>query len=133
MHYAKNKHWTRMFEAQEFLTETQIRGYFSRRAAKLWHGYEPDSDDEAEVEEQTNYAMTRNLLVQDLSIQHPVTYRQYNLCEMSCNNKLSKLNIKLFQDICASMDIDSDSITTRRKAPYIALLSQAIQQCSCQK
>lgn len=122
-----------MFEAEEFLTETQIRGYFSRRTAKLRHGYEPDSDDEAAVEEETNYSTTRNLVVQDLGIQHPVTYHQYNLCEMFCNNKLSNLSIKLLQDICASMDIDTDSITTRRKAPYVALLSEAIQQCSCQK
>jgi hypothetical protein len=133
MRYAKKKDGTRMIEAEEFLTETQIRGYFSRRAAKLRHGYEPDSDDEAAAEEETNYSTTRNLLVQDLGIQHPVTYHQYNLCEMSCGNKLSKLSIKLLQDICASMDIDTGNITTRRKAPYIALLSEAIQQCSCKK
>ncbi|CAB3996615.1 Hypothetical predicted protein [Paramuricea clavata] len=35
MRYVKKKDRTRMFEAEEFLTETQIRGYFSRRAAKL--------------------------------------------------------------------------------------------------
>ncbi len=123
MRYVKDRDGTRMFEADEFLTETQIRSYFSRRA-KLRHGYEPDSDDKEAVEEETNYNITRSLLVQD----------KYNLCEMFSSNTLSKLSVKLLQDICANMDIDTESITTaRRKAPYIALLSEAIQQCSCKK
>ena len=134
MRYVKDRDGTRMFEADEFLTETQIRSYFSRRAAKLRHGYEPDSDDEEAVEEETNYNITRSLLVQELGIQHPVTYDQYNLCEMFSSNTLSKLSVKLLQDICANMDIDTESVTTaRRKAPYVALLSEAIQQCSCKK
>ena len=134
MRYAKNRDGTRMSDAVEFLNETQIRSYFSRRAAKLRHGYEPDSDDEAAVEEETNYNSTRSLLVQELGIQHPVTYHQHNLCEMFCSNTLSKLSIKLLQEICVNMDIDIESVTTtRRKAPYVALLPEAIQQCSCQK
>ena len=133
MRYAKKKEGTRMFGTDEFLTDNQIRGYFSRRAAKLRHDYEPDSDDEAAVEEETNFSATKNLWIQQLGIHHPVTYDHYNLCEMFGDSKLSKLSIKLLQDICAAMDIDTGSITTRRKAPYIALLSEIIQQCSCQK
>ncbi len=114
MWYVTDRDGTRMFEADEFLTETQIRSCFSRWAAKLRHSYEPDSDDEEAVEEETNYNITRSLLVQKLGIQHPVTYDQYNLCEMFSSNKLSKLSIKLLQDICANMDIDTESITTIR-------------------
>jgi len=122
----------RLFHPEEFLTAAQIQSYFSRQAAALRHHHDADSDDEVAATEELNYAATRALVVREMGLNHPVTYNQYNLCEILQSKKLNKLSVSM-QDICTHFDINTESVTAHRKSPYIGLLTEMIQECSCNK
>jgi len=133
MRYAKKSDGARLCHPEEFLTAAQIQSYFSRQAAALRHHHDADSDDEVAATEELNYTTTRAHVVREMGLKHPVTYNQYNLCEMLQSKKLNKLSVSMLQDICTHFDINTESVTAHRKSPYIALLTEMIQECSCNK
>jgi hypothetical protein len=134
MRYAKKLDGTCLFQADEFLTSTQVQSYFARRTAKSrQQRLEVDftvEDEQATVEEE-NYAESHACLVRDVGLQHPITHNQYNLCELKRQSRLNKFSIALLREICTELAINKDGIPATRKAPYVALLTQAVEGCSC--
>ena len=129
MRYAKNADGNRLFTRSEFLTTQQVQSYFSRQAGELRHQH-AEYDHEAAVKQQ-QYWETQAKKLQEVQLQHPVTYDNFNLCAMYHANKLNQLSVSMLKCICKYFDVSNEQLTVRRKAPYIALIEKLIQSCTC--
>ena len=121
------------FDAGKFLTPQQIANFFSRLSAKRVL----PTDDEAEIQEDLREATEeKNLqdlskqVLNEVSIQHPIMYDTYNLCDCVSKSKLDKFSISVLQDICGSFQLDTSDIGQRRKKPYIELIVNLVEKCS---
>lgn len=139
MRYARDLNGKRRFDYTEFLSPTQIQSYFSRRARKLKKGSVMEQGDglqEDEIadaaEEEETYHLTRSRVLDQCQLIHPVLYESINLCQLFAKNNMNKLSIPVLKCICDELDLDTLSISSRRKAPYIELISDVINSCSCQ-
>ena len=120
-------------------TEYQMKNtFFSRTAAKKsiqvpsTTNIDDEDDDDllSAMAEKELEQMRRNIL-NEISIQHPITYESYNICEMAAASKLSKLSIAMLQDICKYYELDYSGIKQKRKKPYIDLLNELVGSCTC--
>lgn len=90
MRYAKDNSGNRLFTIDEFLTSRQIQSYFSRTASKLKGqsvGTTPNDENTADnfeaATEEDLYQSTRNDIIAQCGLQHPVVYQTYNLCTLN--------------------------------------------------
>ena len=139
MRKARNEDGSLLFLSEEYLTSQQITGFFSRTAAKKSiqvpsaTNLDDEDDDDgllSAMAEKELEQMRRNIL-DEISIQHPITYESYNICEMVAASKLSKLSIAMLQDICKYYELDYSGIKQKRKKPYIDLLNELVGSCTC--
>ena len=133
MRRAKNKDGTHMFNKDEYLTAQQIAGFFSCYAKKKKLGC-PSDGDEYEINYTSEEIAMFDLMkeVMDVvSVQHPIIFQNYNICEMSSKSKLTSFSIQMLQEICDSLELDTSGITIRRKKPYVLLLEELVTTCSC--
>ena len=138
MRFARNNEGTRLFSVKEFLTARQIQSYFSRRAAKLRRqeqsteetARETNDDNIAAAEEQA-YQDIRTQVLNEVQLRHPIVFDTYNLCKTFKESKLNKLSISMLRDVCDHFDINMEGTSSRRKAPYIAKITELIETCDC--
>lgn len=131
MRRAQGTDGVRLFKVSEFLTAQQITSYFSRLAAKVRQQLPNDPDIQAS-EEEVNFTIARDLAIESITLQHPIVYNQYDICTMVKNDTLNDLKLVLLQCICQNLELDVPLKPIRRKVPYIALLKEAVSQCTCQ-
>ena len=89
----------RLFERDEWLTKSQVQGFFSRLAAsrrqqahsEIEHNPKELSLEEKEAERQQLMAHISN----ELRPLHPPSYDAFNLCECARDSKLSLFNVSL--------------------------------------
>ena len=112
-------------------------GFFSRLASKknlqVPLASQDDDDQEdllAAMAEQELDQMCQEVM-NEISIQHPITYESYNICEMAAASKLSKFSISMLQDICKHHNLDTSHIKQKRKKPYLDLLDDLVKSCTC--
>lgn len=137
MRKAKHQDGTKVFTKNDYLTAQQIASFFSRHARKRKGGLSTDNDDK-ECEENENDEERRNAeilkeVMDMVSVQHPIMFDRYNICEMAYNSKLSSFSVCMLKEICESFELDVSSISTRRKKPYIELLMSMVDNCCNQK
>ncbi|XP_078365981.1 uncharacterized protein LOC144650200 [Oculina patagonica] len=121
----------RLFQPTEFLTVTQITSFFSRLAAKVRKQVVPTEDDICAAQEESNFCEARQEILTSIQADHPITFDQYNICEMVKNNTLKKLKLGLLQMLCEKFELEFPSTGQRKKAPYIAMLEELVAGCSC--
>ncbi|KAK2549835.1 hypothetical protein P5673_029657 [Acropora cervicornis] len=68
-----------------------------------------------------------------MSIQHPIMYDTFNICEMASALTLSKFSISMLQEICEQYELDTSGIRVKRKKPSIEVLTDFVKMCSCGK
>ena len=137
---AKDTSGNPLFTSEEYLSQSQLAGFFSRLASKKrLHGDDDnnllDIDDiegassEAQMEELTTMAS------QEVGLVHPISFDTYNLCDMCSNRSLNKLSGNLLNEICFTFDIniETSDITMRPKQPYIERILSLCQDCTCQQ
>ena len=98
MRYAKTVDCNRLFTRSEFLTTQQVQSFFSRQAGhgKLRHQHaEYDSGDHEAVVERQQYWETCAQILQEVQLQHPVTYDNFNLCTRYHANKPNQLSVSM--------------------------------------
>ena len=121
----------RMFSSEEFLTASQVAGFFSRLAAKksLFNDDDLVEEIECATQEATIEELT-NEVSRELLPGHPIIWDKYNLCEMTSGGKLNttKLSVAKLRDICAGLDIAVD-VSIRRKQPYAEKIEEYCQIC----
>ena len=121
----------RLFKVSEFLTPQQISSYFSRLAAKVRQQIPDDADIQASEEEE-NFARARETVISGMSLQHPITYDQYDICTMTRDGLLERLKLAMLQNICKELELEVPPKPIRRKALYLDLLHKAVAKCACQ-
>ena len=87
-----------LFKVSEFLTPLQISSYFSGRAAKFRQQLPNDADIMAS-EEADNFARARET-VTAITLQHPITFDQYDICAMAKGGSLERLKLSMLQSTC---------------------------------
>lgn len=120
----------RMFKRTEWLSKTQIQGFFSRTAAKVKKGNLPDieenyldvggeqDDDEDSDEEYAQLAdeeqmrATSEAVLANIDIAHPVMY-VFDLCKMTDDKKLTSFTVKMLREVCNYFEIPFKSRDTK--------------------
>ncbi|XP_078352890.1 uncharacterized protein LOC144637689 [Oculina patagonica] len=136
MRNARDEENNRRFSREEWLTKTQIKGYFSRLASARRKGQQPnDADDQTELEdilaeeEENNRQQVINSIIEEIGLRHPICYDVYDLCEYHKCSKLSKFNVQVLKTILKAFDIPFKS--KDRKKDLVDHLAAFVQQCSC--
>ena len=69
-----------------------------------------------------------------VQLEHPIVYDTYNVCSMVILNKLSKqLSVSVLRTMCEYFDLPVNQIKVHRKEPYVTLIKELVQFCSCHK
>ena len=136
MRLSKNSDGSLLFDASEFLTPQQIANFFSRLSAKRVLPTDDEAEDEIqedlrEATEEKNLEDLSKQVLNEVSIQHPIMYDTYNICDCVSQSKLDKFSISVLLDICGSFQLDTSDIGQRRKKPYIELILSLVEKCSC--
>ena len=105
MRRAQGPDGARLFNVAEFLSPQQISSYFSRLAAKVRKQLPDDCDVQAS-EEEINFTMARNLALETISLQHPIVFDQFDICNMVKNDTLKKLKLGMLQSICQNLELN---------------------------
>ena len=114
-----------LFQSSEF-------SYFSRLNAAARQQDMNELDIQAS-EEETNFTSARDVAATASQIQHPITYDQFDLCSMAKGDTLKMLKLPLLQRVCEGLGLDVPQPPVRRRAPYMELLQDITQNCSCQQ
>ena len=139
MRKARRPEGTLLFQAEDYLSSKQIASFFSRLSKKsvlnvpdiLSEEEEDGNIDEAAAE--NDYQLMREEAFGSISIQHPIMYDTFNICEMASALTLSKFSISMLQEICEQYELDTSGIRVKRKKPYIEVLTDFVKLCSCGK
>ncbi|KAL9982789.1 hypothetical protein ACROYT_G004894 [Oculina patagonica] len=109
---ARDSKGNRLFTSTEFLTSKQIASFFSRLAAKRRRQDVADVIDEEvdNAERKSALQELTNTVMQEVSLEHPIVYDCYNLCELVCSSKLSSFAIQMLKEICNHFEIDTSHI-----------------------
>lgn len=134
MRKAKTVENEKMFTRDEWLTKTQIKGFFSRLASsrrkRSRNASTPISaeDEEDEINEQEHYEILEEVL-ERLGLQHPIVYDVYNLCKYYEDDLLSSFNVSMLRDICRHFEIPFKSRDLKRI--LVEKVASMIKECSC--
>lgn len=132
MRRARDENGEKLFKVSEFLSTQQIASYFSRLAAKIRKQTLLEPDIRA-IQEEENFAAATKSANEAINLQHPIVYDHYNVCAMNENNSLKNLKVGMLQLMCTTLGLQVPDPPIRRKAPYLQLLKDAFENCSCQK
>ena len=132
MRYARDEGGNRRFTIDEFLTPQQVTSFFSRMAAKLKNKHEEIvEEDTTAAEDQAAYSSTRTNILENCQLMHPIVYDSFNLCSLNASTGFKRLSVNMLRMMCEYFDLDIANIPRSRKAPYMQLLSNLVQTCSC--
>ena len=120
-----------LFSRGEWLTETQVQGFFTRLAAARRKQSNKEialEDVVAEAENEERVSLLNEIAAQ-LAIKHPVFYDTYSLCDCLRDRDLQKFNIDMLKEILRHFEI---SFTSKdRKKELLAKLSSFVEGCEC--
>ena len=92
---------------------------------------EDDRDDLLSAMEEQELEEMRQEVINEIPIQHPITFQSYNVCKMAATSKLSKFSIAMLEEICKYFELDTSTIKQKRKKPYVDLLGAYVKSCTC--
>ena len=134
MRTARNIDGTRKFKKEDFLSSRQIAGFFSRTAAKKKLNADFDDNDDIQLQQElfdADLQEVKRKVIDEIAVQHPIMFENFDICKMSSESKLSKLSLSMLQDICSSFQLDKSHIKGRLKKPYLKLLGEMVANCRC--
>ena len=132
---ARDSEGNRLFTSAAVLNSQQVASFFSRLAAKRRL---PDvtshSDGEADdAETESALQELSNAVMRELSLEHPIVYDCYNICDLINSFKLSSFSVQMLKEFCNFFEIDTSRVMVKRKKPYLDLLVAFGNDCSCHK
>ena len=131
MRRARGPDGKRLFQASEFLAASQVASFFSRQNAAVRQRDLDEMDIQAS-EEEINFSRAKEA-VETIQLQHPLVYDQYDLCAMAMEGTLKNMKLPMLQRVCEDLGLDIPVPPIRRKAPYLALLEEITNKCTCRK
>ena len=125
----------RLFDRKEWVTKSQVQGFFSRLASSRGRQQDPtevdlNSRDLLREEEETDRQYLIEEVTQELRPQHPLSYDAFNLCECAKENKWIQFNIPMLKQILRHFEIPFKS--RDKKRDLIEQLMSFSQECDCQ-
>ena len=136
MRKAKSETGDRLFSRDEWLTKSQIQGFFSRLSSSRRKKPDPapsaDRDDTAEQSldmEDINHMTIVEEVINEIGLCHPIVYDIYDLCEYARKGKLSSFAVSMLKDICTFFEVPFRSKDT--KVILISKVKQMISECPC--
>ena len=134
MRRARDESGARLFRIEEFLMPQQIAAFFSRLAVqsrqKVVDG-EISEEDVTANEEESNFDEVGKSVNQNINLQHPIVFDQYDVCQLVHNEVLKKLTINMIEKICLELGLATPNPPVRRRSPYEQALKEAVALCSC--
>ena len=132
---ARDIEGNRLFTSAEFLTSQQVASFFSRLAAKrrlpdVTSGSDGEADD---AETESALQELSNAVMREVSLEHPIVYDCYNICDLISSSKLSSFSVQMLKEFCNFFEIDTSHVKVKRKKPYLDLLVAFGKNCSCHK
>ena len=131
MRFAKKADGSRLFSSDEFLTTQQVQSFFSRLASKLRHAVEVSDSDIRAAQEEQEYHETRQAVLDEVQLQHPIAYDNLNLCELNKKGSMKTLSLAMLKSICNFFGASTDGFHPRRKAEYLSVLRDVVNGCTC--
>jgi len=135
MRTARNPSNERQFSCTEWLTKTQIQGFFSRLAASrrkeqglLGMSLETEEDKECLVKD-TERQELLDKIADEVGLKHPITFDVYDLCEYYHKNKLSAFNVQMLKNILSHLEVPFKS--KDKKSIVISKLREVNGVCKC--
>ena len=130
MRFAKNMDGSKLFQSDEYLSPQQVQSYFSRIAAKSRDTSELDV---AATQDQQMMDATRQVVLDQVQLLHPIVFDNLNICAMHRGNRFKQLSVSMLSTICDYFDIPTEGCNQKRKADYIAALNKLVLACECCK
>ena len=129
LRHARTDSGERRFTIEEFLTQQQIKSYFSRKASKSKQVESSHQEETNALSEEDHLAYTsaRDDIIKEIELNHPIIYDTYDICKMHAEKKLEKL----LWLICAYFNMEVEDLPRRCKAPYLSFINELVQSCSC--
>ena len=134
MRKAKDAQNNRLFIREEWLTKSQVQGFFSRLAAtkRRQQGSAEIELDQRDLLQEDEEFERQNLvaeIAEELRPQHPLSYDAFNLCVCAKEDQLSQFNVAMLKEILRQFEIPFKS--RERKRDLIDKLSSFIRECTC--
>ena len=70
-------------------------------------------------------------VINELSIQHQITFQSLNICEMAATSRLSKFSIAMLEEIRKYFELDTSTIKQKRQKSFIDLLDAYVKSYTC--
>ena len=140
MRVARNTDGERKFQRSEWLSKSQIQGFFSRLAASKRrtnkqeleddddHDDSLDEDEVAYLAEKERH-MEVEEVVSKIGLVHPITHDGYDICELAKLDALSNLTVPKLKAICVNLDLPFKAKDV--KTTLINKLKEAVKECEC--
>ena len=127
----------RRFSREDWLSKTQVQGFFSRlasarrkRGSKESRCEEEEDDEDTEDVDQEQRQVVEEVM-NDLGLKHPIVFNVYNVCQYYQNNELSSFNMNMLRDMCRHFQI---SFKYRDlKKVLLAKVADLVKECACCK
>lgn len=139
MRIARAENGERMFCREEWLTKSQIQGFFSRLSKKRKTSTLPNTEKETEDEDSTDeddfdedeidHMNTVHAVINEIGLCHPIVYDVYDLCDYAKHNKLNAFTVPMLKEICKFFEVPFKS--RDNKAALMSKVKEMISECSC--
>ena len=133
MRKARDEQNNRLFSREEWLTKSQVQGFFSRLAAarRRQQSGEVDLDPRDLLQEDEEFERQRFIaeVANEVTPRHPLSFDAFNLCECAKEKQLNQFNVAMLKQILRHFEIPFKS--RDRKEKLIEQLTSFIEECTC--
>lgn len=137
MRNAQTEENNRLFSREEWLTRNQVQSYFSRLSAlKRKQVSGPPSNQPGLVDididdliQEDDWLQQVGEVYENLSVQHPIYYDAYNLCDLHKRKRIASFNVEMLKILCKHFGISFKS--KDRKQVLVDKLTLMLEECSC--
>ena len=136
MRKAKAENGDRLFSGEEWLTKSQIQGFFSRLSSSRKRKTSPvpntggdDIDEDCLDQEDLDHMNTVQTVLKEIGLSHPIFSDIYDLCDYARNEKLSSFTVSMLKVICTFYDVSFKSRDT--KAVLVSKVKEITSECPC--
>ena len=123
----------RIFDRKDWLTKSQVQGFFSRLAAtrRKQGNQEVQMEDVYGEEEEQERREVLESVAAELSPRHPICFDSYCLCDLARDESLDSFSVVMLKEILRYFEIPFGSRV--RKKNLVANLSSSSEECDCRQ
>ncbi|KAK3745380.1 hypothetical protein QZH41_001418 [Actinostola sp. cb2023] len=124
----------RIFTREEWLTKSQIQGFFSRlvsaRRKRITTIISNEEEIDEDIQEQEQLAEVSEV-IEKVGLTHPIVYDVYNICQYYHSNKISSFNVNMLRDMCRHFQITFKFRDLKKD--LVSKVADLVKECSCSK